>query len=191
MGVHCSVHRTAGCGLQGSWFFKGSFFAPSLFQVPLLTLSVAMLVGSAEVLRSLGDSMDEDARRDSTQDIDWLFNIAEEPAGSMRNGRFVVTNDLGGTAQAAEAELRSLQLIPQGMSKVAEAPTSITLDWQTAAAKVRHTALPYDCAFRQWEPADRMRWGLSVDPGLPCRCSGGVCCRGQNGRWRSGSTPPP
>lgn len=168
MCVHCGMRRTVGFGLQGSWFFKGGFFAPSLLQVPLLALSVAMLVGSVEVLRSLGDSMDEDARRDSTQDIDSLFNVAEEPAGSMRNGRFVVTNDLGDTAQAAEAGLRNLQLIPQGMSKVAEAPTSITLDWQTAAAKVRPTALPR--ALSQWKPAGRMRWWCALVPGSPCRC---------------------
>lgn len=121
---------------MGSWFFKGGFFAPSLLQVPLLTLSVALAVGTVEVLRSLGDSIDEDARRDSTQDIDWLVNV-DEPLGIMRNGRYVVTDDLGDTTQAAEEGLRSRQLIPPGkpLSEVSEAPTSITLDWQTAAAQ--------------------------------------------------------
>lgn len=131
----CTNYR--GC-VQGSWFFKGGFFAPSLLQVPLLTLSAALAVGTIEVLRSLGDSIDEDARRDSTQDIDWLVNV-DEPLGIMRNGRYVVTDDLGDTTQAAEEGLRSRQLIPPGkpLSEVSEAPTSITLDWQTAAAQAR------------------------------------------------------
>lgn len=126
-----------GACVQGSWFYKGGFLAPSLLQVPLLALSVATVVGAAEVLRSLGDSIDQDARRDSTQDIDSLITVEEDSQARFRNGGIVVTNEWD-SASDAEAGLRNMNLIPEDkrLADVAEAPTSITLDWQTAAAQV-------------------------------------------------------
>eukprot|EP00892_Ulva_mutabilis_P007072 jgi/Ulvmu1/4737/UM020_0021.1 len=121
---------------MGSWFYKGGFLAPSLLQVPMLALSVATVVGAAEVVRALGDSIDQDARRDSTQDIDSLINVEEDALGRLRDGGIVVTNEWE-SASDAEAGLRDLKLLPQGkrLADVTEAPTSITLDWQTAAAQ--------------------------------------------------------
>ena len=78
----CLCH--VGRYMQGLWFNKAGFFAPTLLQVPLLALSVATAVGAAEVLRTFGDSIDQDARRDSTQDIDSLFNVEDASFGSIR-----------------------------------------------------------------------------------------------------------
>lgn len=139
--------------MQG-YVFKGTT-VPHVIQVPFIALGVAALCGMGNFFNSAAsDMMTRDERRDDTKYVDSLFQVQNVggvpgvPKTTIENGRLELSSELGSdNASAARAlgqyanEIGAPTEVSAGevISEVSKnPPTSITMDFLSAASKVRH-----------------------------------------------------
>jgi hypothetical protein len=148
---HINASCANSCIAMQGFLFKGAT-VPRLIQVPFIALGVAALCGVGNFFNSAAsDMVNRDEKRDDTKYVDSLFQV-QSPVGqgpgrsrtTIENGRLELFSELGADNASAERALNQIVTPASNGSRVGqvinevsrEPPTSITMDFLSAASKV-------------------------------------------------------